>query len=210
VHFSTRVSLAAVGLMLTALVVTSCEINRRESPLAYYETMTSELPSGELPSGELRSGELRSVELPSVDQLAPPFTDSDVAWNVVEVLDGTTIRVDGVGGSAEVRLLGVRLPTNLECLADLAVNGLRFFTSDVEVRLVSEQNLVDAAGRLLRHVDTVDGIDVAAEMIRAGFLTVADPQNAIARSAAYFALEETARAQQRGQWADEVCAAPTP
>jgi endonuclease YncB( thermonuclease family) len=205
VHFSTRVSLAAVGLMLTALVVTSCEINRRESPVAYYETMTSELPSGELPSGELRS-----VELPSVDQLAPPFTDSDVAWNVVEVLDGTTIRVDGVGGSAEVRLLGVRLPTNLECLADLAVNGLRFFTSDVEVRLVSEQNLVDAAGRLLRHVDTVDGIDVAAEMIRAGFLTVADPQNAIARSAAYLSLEETARAQQRGRWADEVCAAPTP
>jgi endonuclease YncB( thermonuclease family) len=190
VHGSTRVSVAAIGLTLVVLIVTSCEINRRESPLAYLDTTVPESP------GE------------AVAQLAPPFADSEVAWRVVDVVDGVTIRVDGAGGSAEVRLLGVQLPKNLECLVELAVNGLRFFTRDVEVRLVSEQNLVDAAGRLLRHVDTVDGIDVAAEMIRAGFLTAADPGTAITRSATYLSLEATARVQQRGQWADEACAAP--
>jgi endonuclease YncB( thermonuclease family) len=189
VHISRRVSLAAIGLTLAAVAVNSCEINRRESPLAYYETLTSGLPA--------------------VDQLAPPFADSAIVWNVVDVIDGTTIRVDGAGGSVEVSLLGVQLPANLECFAELAINGLRFFTRDAQVRLVSEQNLVDAAGRLLRHVDTVDGIDVAAEMVRAGFLTAADPESAIARSARYLSLEATARAEQRGRWADEVCPAPS-
>jgi endonuclease YncB( thermonuclease family) len=191
VHMCLRISAAAIGLAVAASAVTSCEINRRESPLASMDTTT--VP-----------------DAPAVAQLAPPFADSAVTWTVVEVVDGVTIRIDGVGGPAEVRLLGVELPTVSECSNDLAVNGLRFFTRDVEVRLASDENLVDPSGRLLRHVDTVDGVDIAAEMVRAGFLVAHDPTSSIARSGAYTSLEETARAQQRGRWADDACMPAAP
>jgi endonuclease YncB( thermonuclease family) len=193
VHMSLRVSVAAIGMVVAASAVTSCEINRRESPLAYMDTTT-----------------VPDTPVAAVAQLAPPFADSAVTWAVVEVVDGVTLRIDGVGGPAEVRLLGVELPTASDCSNDLAVNGLRFFTRDVEVRLASDQNLVDPSGRLLRHVDTVDGVDVAAEMVRAGFLVAHDPASSIARSGAYTSLEETARVQQRGRWADDACMPAAP
>lgn len=87
---------------------------------------------------------------------------------VVSVTDGDTIRTD----AGRVRIVGIDTPEQGECGYDEATAALEELLSpgDVVTLTLSEgQNSEDRYGRLLRHVTTVDGADVALRMLEAGF-----------------------------------------
>lgn len=176
-------------MLVTSLAIGSCTINQRESPVAFFDTTVPE---------------------DQVAQLAPPVAQSAITWTVVEVIDGSTLRVDGLGTVESVRLSGVEPPVAGDCFYDQAVDGLRFFTNDAEVQLVSDGNRVHLDGRIMRHIDTTDGVDIAAEMIRAGFLVAAPETADESRRSLYEALGNAAHSEARGRFAAEACAAPSP
>lgn len=140
----------------------------------------------------------------TVAQLGPPLADSALTWEVVDVLDGGTLRLTALGNTVDVRLLGVLVPATGACDAGAAIDGLRFFTADPRVRVMPGTAPPDPEGRIVRHVDTVDGVDLGAELVRAGFLAV-DTAAETPRRGLYETLEQAARLDERGRWAPGTC-----
>lgn len=95
---------------------------------------------------------------------APPGAAAAV---VVSVTDGDT-----VGTSAgTVRIIGIDAPERGECGYDDAssyVSGLLPEGDTVTLTLPDGENEEDKYGRLLRYVDTTQGVDVASSLLAAG------------------------------------------
>ena len=129
-------------------------------------------------------------------------------WTVVEVVDGDTIRVEGPDGAATVRLIGINSPEIGECFYEQAANGLRFFTDVEGVRLVRDVSDTDQYDRLLRFVESPDGVDIGAELVEAGFAVSRRYEPDTARNDTYDRLQAAAQADGRGIWAADACGAP--
>lgn len=87
------------------------------------------------------------------------------AVNVVEVIDGDTIRV---AGGHKVRLIGIDTPERGQCGYTEAAIGLSWLIGGRPVVLVpGARTDTDRYGRLLRYVE-VDGVDLNLAMIRSG------------------------------------------
>jgi micrococcal nuclease len=137
----------------------------------------------------------------------PPATAAD-GVRVVEVVDGDTIRVEVAGEQESVRLIGINAPERGECLADEATDRLRDLIGGDAVELVTDRTDRDRYGRLLRHVE-VDGVDVGAEVVRAGLALARDYPPDTTRSDEYAAAQRAAQDAGVGMWAAEACGSAT-
>lgn len=134
---------------------------------------------------------------------APEAAAGDGA-RVVEVVDGDTIRVELAGEREAVRLIGINAPERGECLADAATDRLEDLVAGREVELVVDETDRDQYGRLLRHVE-VDGVDVGAELVRAGLALAREYPPDTARSDEYEAAQRAAEDAGVGMWAADAC-----
>ncbi len=89
-----------------------------------------------------------------------------IAGVVVDVVDGDTIDVGGVG---RVRIIGIDTPERDECGFETATRRLAELVLGERVVLVAgASGDVDRYGRLLRYVD-VDGVDAGLVLIEEGW-----------------------------------------
>jgi micrococcal nuclease len=119
-------------------------------------------------------------------------------------LDGDTIDVGGIG---RVRLLGVDAPElgrGFDTPAPFAHEAREFMTSEVVgrwVRLETDAETYDAYGRLLAYVIRDDGVDVNAELLRAGLARIS-ARNPLRRLSELQSAESEAQSARRGMWGE--------
>ena len=92
---------------------------------------------------------------------------AEPAITVESVIDGDTIETS----AGTVRIIGVDAPEQGECGYDEAtalVSSLIAPGDPVVLELPPGENDTDKYGRILRYVDTVQGVDVAASLLSAG------------------------------------------
>lgn len=130
-------------------------------------------------------------------------------WSVSSVTDGDTLWVTRGSQTREVRLVGVNTPERGECLADRATRALKTLVQDGPLRLVRDVSDVDRYGRSLRYVETADGTDVGAELVRRGLALARRYPPDVARAARYERLQRSARRAERGLWSPTACGGST-
>lgn len=124
--------------------------------------------------------------------------------SVVDVVDGDTIRLDLAGDQETVRLVGINAPERGECLAEEAGRRLQDLVAGQEVELVQDRSDRDRYGRLLRYVE-VDGVDVGAELVRAGLALARRYPPDTRRADRYEVLQREADDAGVGMWAPDAC-----
>jgi micrococcal nuclease len=130
-------------------------------------------------------------------------------WTVSDVVDGDTIVVERSGNEERVRIVGVNTPESGECLADRATDRLAELIEDRPVRLVRDTSDTDEFDRLLRYVETVDGVDVGAVLVAEGLAVARRFEPDVARALEYERLQADARTDAAGLWAPDACGPAT-
>lgn len=170
----------------------------------------SERPSGESGVGDSVAGSSggSSGRSSGGADTAPVGVD----WVVAEVVDGDTVVVVGLDGEQRVRLVGINTPETYldelggpECFGPEAGEALRGLAEGIGVALVRDVSDTDRYGRLLRYVETEDGVDLGAEMVRLGFARSVRYEPDVARSDRYDDLQDAAESAGRGMWAPDAC-----
>jgi endonuclease YncB( thermonuclease family) len=126
-------------------------------------------------------------------------------WRSTEVIDGDTLDVSGPLGELRVRLIGVNAPESGECFSEEATDALAELVAAKDLVLVADRSDVDQFGRALRYVETVDGVDVGAELVGAGFAIARRYPPDDARAGLYADLQSDAQRAGRGLWAQDAC-----
>ena len=125
---------------------------------------------------------------------------------VIDVVDGDTIRVDIDGVRVTVRYIGVDTPetvdprTQAECFGAEAAARNRELVADKTVELERDVSETDRFGRLLRYV-YVDGRMVNETLVREGYAVASTYPPDVRYQDRFLAAEREAREDQRGLWA---------
>jgi len=127
---------------------------------------------------------------------------------VARVVDGDTIELSHAGGRDRVRLYGVDCPERGQPYGSEAAAFTRRLAPvggpvTVHVRFA----LRDAFGRLRGEVVLPDGANLAYELLKAGLAWHFRPHDAADPMLPY--LEENARAERKGLWADPHAIRPS-
>jgi endonuclease YncB( thermonuclease family) len=132
-----------------------------------------------------------------------PAAAEEFTGRVIGVTDGDTIKVLHANHSETVRLLGVDAPEKRQAYGDRA----RRFTANLAFdRTVTVRTSGrDRNGRLLGEVVLSDGRSLNQELVRAGYAWWFRKYSRDGRLAR---LEEEARQDRRGLWADAAPTAP--
>jgi endonuclease YncB( thermonuclease family) len=145
-----------------------------------------------------------------VDDVAgPTSTRSTVEPTVevvelIEVIDGDTLRVQVDGREERVRLIGINAPEKGECLADVATRRLRALTAGGDLRLERDVSDRDGFGRLLRYA-TGGSVDVNRTLVREGLAFAHAYPPDVAHTAALVTAQEQAQRAKRGLWSTDAC-----
>ena len=144
-----------------------------------------------------------------------PTPEGAAAAEVLEVIDGDTIRVR-LGDEAHlVRYIGIDAPETgegyrpYEWLGPEATDVNASLVAGGRVWLVGDVSDEDAYGRLLRYV-WADGLLVNAEMVRRGYAEAKAYPPDTAYSALLEDAEQEARAAKRGLWGARPTGTPPP
>ena len=135
--------------------------------------------------------------------LAGVAVADEFAGRVVGVTDGDTLTVLRAGHAATVRLQGVDAPEKRQAYGDRARRFVAdlAFDQTVSVRTTGR----DRNGRLLGEVVLPDGRSLNQELVRAGYAWWFRKYSRDVRLAR---LEDEARQDRRGLWADDAPQAP--
>ena len=144
---------------------------------------------------------------PAATTVAPTPTDARFSEaQVIEVVDGDTIKVLVAGEKLTLRYIGIDTPEMSAADGAAARAQNIALVSGRTVRLEQDVSATDPYGRLLRYV-WVGDLLVNAELVRLGYArAVAYPPDT-KNQAQFAALQAEAQAARRGLWAH---AAPTP
>ena len=144
---------------------------------------------------------------PAAPTVAPTPTDARFTEaQVIEVVDGDTIKVLVAGAKLTLRYIGIDTPEMSAADGAAARAQNIALVSGRTVRLEQDVSATDPYGRLLRYV-WVGDLLVNAELVRLGYArAVAYPPDT-KNQAQFAALQAEAQAARRGLWAH---AAPTP
>ena len=147
------------------------------------------------------------TEQAAATTIAPTPTDARFTdAQVIEVVDGDTIKVLVAGEKLKLRYIGIDTPEMGGADGEAAREQNVALVSGRTVRLEQDVSETDPYGRLLRYVWIGDTM-VNAELVRLGYARAVayppDTQN----QAQFAALQAEAQAARRGLWAH---AAPTP
>ena len=138
-----------------------------------------------------------------------------VPAQVVDVVDGDTIKVSIGGNIYTVRYIGIDCPEThhpqrgLEWLGPEAAEQNRHLVEGKTVSLEKDISETDKYGRLLRYVWLGD-LMVNAELVRLGFAQVATYPPDVKYQELFLRLEQEARAAGRGLWATRPAPTATP
>lgn len=124
----------------------------------------------------------------------------DVA-TVIRIIDGDTIEVDVNGQNYRVRYIGMDTPERGDLFFDEATEANRQLVEGQMVILVKDVSETDRFGRLLRYVYLQNGTFVNAELLKQGFALVATFPPDVAFQDLFTTLQQEARAEGRGLWA---------
>lgn len=179
-----RTRRALVGVALGMLVLVGC-------------TTPTPLGTGSGPTTTSSPVEVRPTTSAAPSPRPDPAPEvQGVLTTVTAIVDGDTI--DTAAGT--VRIIGIDTPERDDCGYEAAAKNLASLIPDgAQVSLVPVATMaeIDVYGRLLRYVDTVDGLDVGAAQIGAG-LAIArydsrDGYGTHPRESDYVALDEATR-----------------
>ena len=144
-------------------------------------------------------------QTPSQASNRPPQGDrAQVEW----VYDGDTIEVSLNGRTYDLRYIGVDTPEREEYFYDEAFDLNMDLVRGETVILVRDVSDTDQYGRLLRYVYLEDGTFVNAEMISEGTARMVTFQPDVAQTDYLKRLEDEARRNGVGMWADMEQAGP--
>jgi endonuclease YncB( thermonuclease family) len=132
--------------------------------------------------------------------LAQP-TYADFTGKVVKVADGDTITVLRDSEQIKIRLAGIDAPEKAQPFGNVAKQSMSEMLFGKEVRVIEQGP--DRYGRTIGRVYQGD-VDVSAEQIKQGMAWV---YRKYTKKAALYQLEDEAKQQRLGLWAD---AEPTP
>lgn len=152
---------------------------------------------------------LHAVPAPALAQVACDL-ERGVSGEVVEVIDGDTVRL---AGGMQVRLVGIqapKLPLGRPIfepwpLGDEAKSALSGLLLNQRITLYHGGQTPDRHGRALAHVflgDDDQGLWIQGEMVRFGWARTYSFRDNLACVRELLALEETARQARRGIWSD--------
>ncbi|YAL84494.1 thermonuclease family protein [Dermacoccaceae bacterium W4C1] len=127
---------------------------------------------------------------------------------VLGVIDGDTIRVRVDGRSQKVRIIGIDTPESRKpgvavmCFAKEATSRMQSLVQSRDVRLIADgtQSDTDRYGRLLRHVRTADGRDVALDLVSGGYAREATYAGGYSGQGQLRVAQRAAMAAGRGLW----------
>jgi micrococcal nuclease len=143
------------------------------------------------------------------ETLAP----AEAPFAVVKVVDGDTIDVAMVSGTARIRLIGINAPESVdprkkvECFGKEASAHLYELLVGKQVRLAADptQDDRDVYKRLLRYVTRDDGTAINETMVRDGYAYEYTYKVPYEQQARFRAAEKEAKEAGRGLWAPETC-----
>lgn len=147
-----------------------------------------------------------AVATPSADAASnatkPP--KGSYAVKVVSVTDGDTIRIRYRGRSTPLRLIGIDAPeiNPRECYGTQATTRMKQLTvgGTVYIRGDGTQGNTDRYGRLLRHLYTPGGRNIALRLVEGGYAKEYTHSRAYAGRTSYRSAQSTAKAARRGLW----------
>src|SRR5690606_10896037 len=144
------------------------------------------------------AGEARAEEPSGEESAAVTSPEGDVV-RVVGVVDGDTLRVSVDGTTERLRIIGIDAPelSGNECYAQKSSSKMQSLVQSRDVRIVADptQDDRDQYDRILRHVWTLDGTNVALELVAAGLATEYTYSRAYAGQAEYREAEAAALLQ---------------
>lgn len=139
-------------------------------------------------------------------------TITTVVASVVDVEDGDTLRVSINGTTEPLRIIGIDAPELADnaCFAKAAASKLRNLVESKSVHISADPTQADRDGsnRILRHVWTSDGTNVARELIQLGLAKEFNSARAYFGQASYQASEKAASADKLGVWSGTCDVAP--
>ncbi|MEZ4517841.1 MAG: thermonuclease family protein [Chloroflexota bacterium] len=163
------------------------------------------LVAGCTPAQSNQAAESDSANRPGPLADTPPEGDrAHVEW----VYDGDTIEVTLNGDIYKVRYIGVDTPEREEYFYEEAFDFNMDMVRDKTVILVKDVSDTDQYGRLLRYVYLPDGTFVNAELISNGMARLVTFPPDVANTDYFKSLQEEARNDGRGMWADMELAGP--
>ena len=143
-------------------------------------------------------------------------SESGQVVRVVGVSDGDSLRVSVDGVTERLRIIGIDAPElrGNECYAQQSASKMQSLVQSKDVRIIADPTQADrdVYDRLLRHVFTLDGVDVGRTMIDAGLAEEYTYDRAYASQSQFRAAQAVAREAGIGIWGecDIVQAAPVP
>lgn len=142
----------------------------------------------------------------------PPIPEDAQEAQVINVVDGDTIKVRIDGETQTVRYIGIDTPETkhpnkpVEWMGPEATEANKELVAGKEVWLVKDVSETDQYGRLLRYVYLADGTFVNAELVKQGYAQASTYPPDVEHSELFAELQSEARENERGLWG----ATPTP
>lgn len=127
------------------------------------------------------------------------FPASAIPAQLLDVVDGETIKVSLAGATEELRYVGIDTPERGQPGYGTATRANRDLLT-ATLYLVADQSDRDSNGRLLRYVYNDAGLMVNAELVRQGWAQPAEVPPDTAHAAEFRGLAGEAAASGRGFW----------
>lgn len=139
---------------------------------------------------------------------------TSAAYNVVDVVDGDTVKLNFNGTVETVRLIGIDTPETVhptkpvECFGIEASNKAKAVLTGKTVTFETDasQGTRDKYGRLLGYIILSDGTNFNKMMIEQGYAYEYTYSTPYKYQSAFKTAEQNARASGVGLWAEGVCA----
>jgi len=147
---------------------------------------------------------------------SPTATPERVEAQVVEVVDGDTIKVDIGGQIYTVRYIGIDAPETVhpsqpvQWMGPEASAANKQLVAGKSVYLEKDVSETDRYGRLLRYVFLSNGVFVNAELVRQGYAQVSTYPPDVRYQALFLAMQREAREAGRGLWGPTPTPKPLP
>ena len=137
-------------------------------------------------------------------------------YDVVNVVDGDTIKINIDGKDEVIRMIGINTPETVdprkpvECFGKEASAKAKELLSGKKIYLEEDvtQGNLDKYNRLLRFVFLEDGTNFGEYMIKEGYANEYTYNTPYKYQNLYKNAEKEAKEQKKGLWADDVCDVP--
>lgn len=153
------------------------------------------------------------VSVVEVVQKEPVVEESDTLYEVVQVVDGDTVKLNIDGKTETIRLIGIDTPETVhpskpvECFGLEASNKAKelLYGSKVSLETDDSQGVQDRYGRLLGYIILADGTNFNKLMIEQGYAYEYTYSTPYKYQSEFKSAEQSARTNKVGLWADGVC-----